>query len=340
MKELSMLGIDLAKNVFQLHGTDKKGHEVLKKKLNRSKLAEFVANLPCCMIGMEACGGAHHWARKFTGFGQEVRLISPQFVKPYVKSNKNDQTDAEAIVEAMSRPNMRFVPIKGVWHQDVQGLHRVRERLMKNRTALSNEIRGLLQEYGIVVVQGIGRLKKELAWIIEDRTNELSPMGRELFEKLVEELKEVEKRIAYYDQKIEEIYRSNEVCQRISKIEGVGPITATAMVAAISDAKAFKNGRQVSAWLGLVPRQNSSGGKTVLLGISKRGDRYLRSLLVHGARAVLKTVSNKKDRRSRWLIEKKKTRGYNRACVALANKNARIIWALMSSGEQYKRTVA
>jgi transposase len=345
MKKISVVGIDLAKEVFHIHGTDEKGKVVLKKKLRRSQLKGFMVQLEPCLIGMEACGSAHYWARVFKKMGHEVKLMSPQFVKPYVKSNKNDSADAEAIAEAVMRPNMRFVSMKGVVHQDIQSVHRIRQRLIRSRTALSNEIRGLLQEYGIVVAKGFSSLKKKMPLILEDANNELSPMTREIFSELIEELKEIEKQIKKYDQKIEQIFKSHEVCERLEKIEGLGPITATALVSAVPNPQAFKNGREFSAWLGLVPRQHSTGGKPTLLGISKRGDRYLRTLFIHGARSVVKNVkrnakgSSSEDsltRRKKWILEKEQTRGYNKACVALANKNARIAWSLMKSGEEYK----
>lgn len=337
MEKVTTIGIDIAKNVFQLHGINDHGKVILNKKLSRAKLKEFMVNLPSCLIGMEACGGANYWARQFQGYGHTVRLMSPQFVKPYVKSNKNDDKDAQAIAEAVRRPTMRFVPIKQVAHQDIQCVHRIRERVVHNRTALSNQMRGLLAEYGVVVAEGIPKLRKELPLILEDATNELTDSGRELFSELLQELKELDKQISEYNRKIQRIYDKDETCQRIGKVEGVGPITATAMIAAVSDPRVFKNGRQLSAWLGLVPRQNSSGGKTVLLGISKRGNTYVRTLLIHGARSVLIKCGNKKDRRSLWLLKKEKTRGFNRACVALANKNARVIWALMAHKTEYRK---
>lgn len=339
MRRISTVGIDLAKSVFQLHGTDVQGKAVMQKKIRRAELKPVIANLSPCLIGMEACGGSHYWAREFERMGHTVRLISPQFVKPYVKSNKNDAADAEAIAEAVTRPNMRFVPIKQTGHQDIQCLHRVRQRLIHNRTALSNEIRGLLNEYGIVIPKSLRRLKERLPLILEDASNELSPMARDLFAGLQEELRNIEKQTEKYEAKIRKIFEESEVCQRIKEIEGVGPITSTAIIASVSNPQVFRNGRQFSAWLGLVPRQNSSGGKTTLLGISKRGDGYLRSLLIHGARSVVTNAKKKKDRRSLWIAGKETSRGFNKACVAVANKNARIIWALMAHGTEYRKVV-
>lgn len=337
MKELTVIGIDLAKNIFQIHGANKEGRQVLSERLQRNNVTNYIAKLPKCLVAMEACGGAHYWARTFQKLGHEVKIISPQFVKPYVKSNKNDYVDAEAIAEAATRPSMRFVPIKQVWHQDIQMLHRIRERLIKERTALTNEIRGFLAERGIVVPKGINYIKKQLPLILEDGDNELSAMGREFFARLLEELRRLEKELEVYEEKIEYTYQNHESCQRLGEIDGVGPITATAILYAVSDPHLFKNGREFSAWLGLVPKQRSSGSKELLLGISKRGDKYLRKLLIHGARAVVNMCENRRDKRSRWIKEKKASRGYNRASVALANKNARIIWALLARGERYRQ---
>lgn len=312
----------------------------LHKKLSRNKLLEFLAQLPACLIGMEACSGAHYWGREIRRLGHEVRLIPPQYVKPYVKTNKNDYNDAEAICEAVSRPQMRFVSIKSIEHQDIQSVHRVREHLVKERTALVNQVRGLLSEYGLIVGQGVHTLRRALPRLLEDAENGLTALGRELFLGLYERLVDLDKRMAEHEAKISEVFATHPLCQRLAKVEGIGPLTATAMVAGVADPTAFKNGRQLAAWLGLVPRQHSSGGKTVLLGISKRGDRYLRTLLVHGARAVLYRVEGKEDARSRWLQGLKHRRGINRACVALANKNARILWALMARGDTYRPALA
>jgi transposase len=334
---VTVLAIDLAKEVFQLHGVNERGKAIIKKKLRRSELLEFVANLPKCLIAMEACGGAHYWAREFQKFGHEAKLISPQFVKPFVKSNKTDANDAEAIAEAAVRPSMRFVPIKQIPNQDIQNLHRVRERLIRNRTALSNEIRGLLLEYGIAIPKTISKLYQLLTTILDNPEEQrVSPMSRQLFRQLLEELKNIEKEAKKYESELETVFKGNEAAQRIGKIEGVGVVSATAVIATVSDPNAFKNGREFSAWLGLVPKQNSSGGKTVLQGISKRGDVYLRTMLINGARAALRWAPLKSDKKSKWITEKMKTRGFNKACVALANRNARVIWALLAKGENYK----
>lgn len=338
MKEINVLGIDLAKNIFQLHGTDCSGVTVLRKKLSRKELVLFIANLPKCTIAMEACGGSHFWGRKFREMGHDIKLISPQFVKPFVKSNKNDAHDAEAIVEAAIRPNMRFVAVKTVEQQDALCLHRVRDRLIKGRTALINEIRGLLHEYGVVIPQGAQNLRGRLPEIIELSESQLSDQARVLFTGLYEELCNCDEKVTLLDKKIQAQAKASESCQKIMKIPGVGPLTATAIVASVGNASLFENGRQMSAWLGLVPRQHSSGGKNQLLGISKRGDCYVRKLLVHGARSVLKLVekSTKDDQKTRWLKQLLERRGHNRACVALANKNVRVIWKLLVTDEVYR----
>lgn len=336
---ISVLGIDIAKNTFQLHGVDCVGNAVLKKRLSRIKLSAYVANLPQCLVVMESCGGANYWARVFQGSGHSVKLISPQFVKPFVKTNKNDANDAQAIVEAASRPSMNFVPIKQVDQQDIQSLHRVRSRVVKNRTALINEIRGLCLEYGIIVAPGAAKVKRSLCSIIADGTNELTCSSRETMGDLYDELIESEGRLKKLNKKIRQLCQQNETSHRLLKIPGVGELTATAIVAAVPDANEFKNGRHMSAWLGLVPRQSSSGDKQVLLGISKRGDRYLRTLLIHGARAALSHYKKTDTGYGRWLVERKATLSFNKAAVALANKNARIIWALLHTGEEFNDSV-
>ncbi len=336
---IMMLGIDIAKNHFQLHGADNKGNAVLKKRLSRDKLAAFIANTTQCTIVMESCGGANYWARVFKGRGHTVKLISPQFVKPFVKTNKNDANDAEAIVEAASRPSMNFVPIKQVEHQDIQSIHRVRSRVVKSRTALINEIRGLCLEYGIAMAPGALKVRRLLSDIIADQTNELTPLSRECMQDLYDELVASETRLKALDKKIRLICRQNEACQRILTVPGIGELTATAIVAAVPNANEFKNGRHMSAWLGLVPRQLSSGDKQTLLGISKRGDRYLRTLLIHGARAALSHYKQLDNDYGRWLLKRKTTMNFNKAAVALANKNVRIIWSLLNSGDQFSSTV-
>jgi len=329
------IGLDLAKYVFEVHGVDDHGKVVLRKRLRRAALPEFFANMPTCLIGMEASNGAHYWARTLMALGHEVRLISPQFVKPYVKSNKNDQNDAEAICEAVGRPSMRFVPPKSAEQLTVQAIHRIRQRLVAGRVRLVNQIRGLLAEHGIVIARDIAQLRKRLAEIIGDSAGELSALLQSLMRELHAELLALDVRVRSFDLRLREIFRNSEQCQRLGKIEGIGPITATALVAAVGDRSSFKNGREFAAWLGLVPKQRSSGGRQRLFGISKRGDRYLRTLLIHGARAALARVGGKQDPRSAWLGRLRLRRHPNIAAVALANKNARIVWAMLRGEEAY-----
>jgi transposase len=335
-QEMTVLGIDMAKRVFHAAGMDDTGKIVFRKRLSRHDLMPFLAKLPPVRIGIEACGGAHDWARRFREHGHEVKLMAPQFVKPYVKSNKNDSRDAEAIAEAVTRPTMRFVPTKDVDQQDIQALQRVRERLIGERTALVNEVHGLLHEYGIVIPKGVAKFRQAVVGTLESEKDKLTPLSQEMFWKLVEEFAGLEKQLAYYQEKLAALATTHPACQRLMTIPGIGPLTATALVAAVSDASAFKNGRQFAAWLGLVPRQHATGGKERLLGISKRGDSYLRKLLIHGARATLRWVGRKTDRRSQWIRQLSERRGTNRTAVAVANKNARIVWALLTSHQVYE----
>lgn len=339
MKNIKVLGIDLAKNVFQLHGTDERGKCVLRKRLNREQLGPFVANLTPCLIGIEASTGAHYFARLFESMGHTVKMMSPQFVKPYIKSNKNDRNDACGIAEAVTRPNMRFVPIKKVEQQDILLSHRARELAIRQRTAQANQLRGLLAEYGVIIPQGIVHLKK-MVKILDDNQNKLTVKSREIFMRLYEQFKIYDTQVKTYDKEIEYSAKQNANCREIMKIEGIGSLTASAVVASIGDAKVFKNGREVAAWLGLVPRQHSSGNKIQLSGISKRGDRYVRTLLIHGARTVVKNCEKKTDKKSLWITDKKLRCGYNKAAVALANKNARVIWAMLATGECYRQSIA
>jgi transposase len=264
-------------------------------------------------------------------------LISPQFVKPYVKSNKNDRNDAEAICEAVGRPSMRFVPPKSPEQLEIQAVHRIRQRVVANRTRLVNQVRGLLGEHGVVVPRDINRIRRTLSEIADGQSGGFGGLFVEMLRDIREELAELDARLAGYNQRIKSLYRSNEMCQRISQIEGIGPITATALVAAVGDKSCFRNGRQFAAWLGLVPKQHSSGGKARLFGISKRGDRYLRTMLIHGARAVLGRSTGKTDTRSQWINRMRERRHPNVVAVALANKNARIVWSLLSNDQEYRR---
>jgi transposase len=339
-KRIKVLGIDLAKQTFQLHGINAQGHPVLQKKLTRKKLSAFIANLPPCLIGLEACGGAHHWGRVFTKLGHTVRLIAPQFVKPFVKSNKNDAVDAEAICEAVQRPSMRFVPAKILEQQDVQSLHRIRSQAVTRRTALANQIRGLLMEYGVIIPKGISYVRKEIPLVLEDADNALTPLFRELLNELYDEMVHLDERINKLEGKLETICTQNEDCQRLLTIPGVGLLSATALVAAIGDISVFKNGRELATWLGLVPRQHSTGGRSSLLGISKRGDCYLRTLLIHGGRTVVRVADKYQDRRSKWISDLDKRRGRNISAVAVANKNTRIAWTLLTNKTTYQANIA
>ena len=334
---IARIGIDLAKQVFQIHGVDRTEKVLVRRQLRRSQMLGYFSKLTPCLIGMEACGSAHYWARELGKLGHEVRLMAPQFVKPYVKSGKNDANDAEAICEAVGRPNMRFVAIKTAEQQVIQAEHRIRARLIKSRTALSNEIRGLLAEFGIVVETSIGRLRKALPELLEDSENGLPRSFRVLLAGLGEELRALDDSITAFDAGIAQRAREDGRIRRLLDVEGIGPITASALVAAVGNGTQFNSGRDMSAWLGLTPRQYSSGGKNRLGGISKRGDKYMRMLLIHGARAALNAAKNKEDGRSRWVKSLATRRNKNIATVALANKNARIAWSILSRGESYRK---
>jgi len=330
------IGLDIAKRVFQAHGMDIRGKSTMTRRLKRAEVLRFFANLQPCLIGIEACASAHHWARKLCELGHTVKLIAPQFVKPYVKTNKNDARDAEAICEAVSRPNMRFVPIKTVEQQATLALHRARQGFVSARTAQSNQLRGLLSEFGIVMPKGISNLKRQMPEILEDADNGLPHTSRELFARLYAHFKELDCQVHELERQIKACHRDDPSSRRLEAIPGIGPISASALAASIGDAKAFRNGRQLAAWLGLVPHQHSSGGKEQLLGISKRGDTYLRTLLIHGARSVLLTLKRPGGQTDGWLARLAARRNANIAAVALANKNARIIWALLAHERDYQ----
>ena len=338
--EIDVLGIDLAKRVFQLHGASRSGSALHRSKVSRPGLIEAITKLNPRTVVMEACASAHHWARRLQSTGIAVRLISPQYVAPFVKTNKNDRNDAEAIVEAASRPTMRFVSVKSIEQQDMQALHRLRQLLVHQRTALINQVRGVLAERGIAVAQSPASFHRAMPEILAGENFELTQFCRGLLVELLEHLAAMEARIDASDAKVKAFVTTSPLCKKICAIDGVGPITASAIVAAVGDASEFKNGRHLAAWVGLVPRQYSSGGKQRLYGISKRGDTYLRTLLIHGARSVLRYASEKTDAQSKWIRELIERRGYNRAAVAMANKNARIIQALLSSDEAYRRPTA
>ncbi|WP_233810177.1 IS110 family transposase [Paraburkholderia sp. HP33-1] len=333
--EIDVLGIDLAKQVFQLHGADRRGHVVHRSKVSRSSFFESVRTLSPRVVVMEPCSTAHHWARRFQSIGMEVRLISPQYVAPFVKTNKNDRNDAEAIVEAASRPTMRFVTIKSVEQQDIQAAHRMRAILLRHRTALINQIRGLLGERGLAISRSPEAFKRAIPEFLRTSADELTPFCQTLLTELLQHLGTIEERVHLIEASIQSFMKKSMLCRKIAEIPGIGPITATAIVAAVGDATQFRNGRHLSAWLGLVPRQYSSGGKPRLHGISRRGDTYLQTLLIHGARTVLRYAPKKTDPQSIWLQALMARRGHNCAAVALANRNARIIQALLSGDATY-----
>jgi transposase len=328
-QNMSVVGIDLAKRTFHLVGMDATGQILFRKRLCRDALRPFIVPLPPVVMGMEACGGAHYWARRFREPGHEVKLMAPQLVKPYVKSNTNATRDAEAIGEAVTRPTMRFVPVKGRDQQDIQSLHRARERLRKARTALVKAIRGLLSAYGMVLPTSVRKFRQAFVSTLEAERSKLTELRHALCEPLLDAFLEVEKRLVYDDEKRTTMGQSHPACQRRLTIPGSGPLTATAFVAAMSAAEPCKNGRQCAAWLGLVPRQHTTGGKARLLGRRKRGDGSVRKLLVHGARATVRWVGSTTARRSQWIRACVERRGTNRTAVAVAKKNARIAWVLL-----------
>jgi transposase len=337
--KITTVGVDLAKSVFTVHGVDEHGKPALRKTVRRGKLLELFAQLPACVVGMEACSGAQHWARELRKLGHEPRIMAAEFVEPYRRGGKNDTNDAAAICEAVSRPQMRFVPIKSVEQQAVLAVHRLRQGLVEERTALANRIRGLLTEYGLVIGVGLDRLRKALPAILEDAENAVPGIAREVFADATRQLIELDARIGEYDRRIAALARASEPAQRLMRIEGVGPVTASAIVASVGDANAFRNGRQFAAWLGLTPRQHSTGGKQRLGAMTKHGDIYLRTLLIHGSRAVLRTAAQRIDAKSRWVETLRRRRPDNVAAVALAAKHARIIWALLARGQHYRPAV-
>jgi len=296
----------------------------------------FFAQLPVCRIGMEACGSAHYWGRELQKLGHEVRLMAVQLIKPYRTKQKNDRNDAEAICEAVSRPQMRFVPIKTVEQQAVLTVHRAREWLVTERTAVANQIRGLLLEYGVALAPGIQRLRRELPNVLSAADDTLPTLARTVVTEVQARLREVDERIAGHDRQIAQVARQSDAAKRLRRVEGVGPITATAVVATVGDAKAFHHGRQFAAWLGLVPKQFSTGGKPLLGRITKRGNVYLRTLLIHGARAVFQSTGKRTDAKSVWVEDVRRRRGDNIAAGALAAKHARILWALLAREQEYR----
>lgn len=336
MTKVTTVGLDLAKSVFQVHAADWDGRPVVRKKLRRGQVRAFFAELSPCLIGLEACASAHYWARELQALGHEVRLIPPQYVKPFVKTNKNDAADAEAICEALARPTMRFAAVKSAEQQSVLMLHRARELLVRQRTMLINALRGHCGEFGIVAAQGAPKVA-DLIEVIEDPDDGRVPtLAREALGSLIDQLRMVQAQILGLEKKLTAWHRANEASRRLETIPGVGVITATALVATIGDASQFQSGRQLAAWLGLVPRQYSSGGKERLGRISKRGDGYIRRLLVHGARADLRWSRHRKERRSIWQESLLARRPTNVVLVAMANKTARVVWAMLSRGETFQ----
>jgi transposase len=336
MTKVTTVGLDLAKSIFQIHGSDQDGRPVVRKKLRRGQVIAFFAGLEPCLVGMEACASAHHWARELEVLGHEVRLIPPQYVKLFVKTNKNDASDAEAICEAMMRPTMRFAPVKSAEQQSVLMLHRARELLVRQRTMVINALRGHCGEYGIIVAQGAPNITKLIAIIEDGDDGRLPQLARQALDHLIAQLRMTQAQIVALEKALKDWHRGNEASRRLETIPGVGVITATALVATIGDASRFTSGRQLAAWLGLVPRQHSSGGKERLGRISKRGDGYLRKLLVHGARTVLLWSRRKKETRSPWLEALLARRPTNVVLVAMATKTARVVWAMLSRGETFR----
>ena len=335
MKQLSVIGVDLAKNIFQIHALDKLGHCCLKKSLRRSQFLSFFAKLQPCLIGMEACGGSHYWARELISLGHDVRLMPPQYVKPYVKTNKNDAADAEAIAEAVTRPNMRFVDVKSVEQQTILLIHRERDGLVKERTSLINRLRATLAEFGIAIPTGRSRLKN---WFKEQYGNYEDSLPEVLKSHICQIMirwQQKEEQIVELEKVLDKQRCSSEPCQRLTEVTGLGALTSSALVATVGNAKSYKSGRQLSAWLGIVPRQNSSGGKQVLQGISKRGNSYLRRLFIHGARALLRHIKPSHPWYE-WVQGLECRMHRNKVIVAIANKLVRVAWAILHKGTRYQ----
>lgn len=327
------IGLDLAKSLFQVHGVDARGKVVVTKRLHRDAVLGFFATLPPCVVGMEACASGHFWAREIARFGHTVRLMAPQYVKPYVKRQKNDRADAEAICEAVQRPSMRFVPVKTEEQQSALVIHRVRETLVRQKVQLINALRSHMAEFGVVAPKGVGKVGELTARLADPADERMPAMARSVLQTLVDQLRDTEKRIAELDAQLLDHAERDDACRRLMTIPGVGPVTATALVATIGDAAAFTSGRHLAAWLGLVPQQNSSGGKERLGRISKAGDGYLRRMLINGARVVMRWWRTS----SPWLAALLARRPVNVAVIALANKTARVVWAVLTRGETYRR---
>jgi len=337
MNNLTTIGIDLAKTNFSLVGMDKHGNILFRKQLTRNKLLAFIAQCPPCLIGMEACSGAHYWGREFKKYGHKIGILAAKFVEPFRKGGKNDNNDAEAICEAVRRPNIWFVPVKTADQQAVLCIHRARQGLIKERTASINQLRGLLSEFGIVIAKGRHPAQLAIPGILEDAENGLPLMARQIIRDIWLRIKQVNDSIHAYDKELANLVKHNPIAKRLMTIPGVGEQVATGIVASVPDPRLFKNSRNFAAWLGLVPRQYTTGGNIRLGRITKRGDKYLRMCLVHGARAVVAKLRDKTDKVSCWVRDLIERRGYLRAVVALAARNARLIWTLMIKQEDYKK---
>jgi transposase len=336
MSEIKVIGLDLAKHKFHFVACNQSYKIIKKRMLNRTEVLAYFQQLPRTRVVIEACGGAHYWARKIRALGFQVRLIPPQHVKPFVRGNKNDYNDALAIAEAGDRDEMRFVSIKSIEQQDIQAIHRMRTLRVKSRTALCNQTRGLLGEYGIILPQGVNILRSRLPEIIADEDNGLSFEFRSLLRSNFDDLLSLDEKIKGYEVDIKRVIHDNETCQRMQTIPGIGPITASALYGIMGNGSDYRRGRDLSAALGLVPRQHSSGGKDRLLGISKRGNSYVRTLLVHGARSVMRLCPSKTDPLSRWAINLAERQHQNKVIVAIANKMARMAWAVVVNETDYK----
>jgi transposase len=338
MGEITTIGVDLAKHVFQVHGVDAEGATVLRKRLRRGQMLAFFGRLPRCVVGLEACATSHYWARELRELGHDVRLMPAQYVKAYVKRNKNDAADAEAICEAVLRPTMRFVPVKSAEQQAAVLLHRGRERLVSQRTTLVNALRAHLAEFGVIAPLGLRNVGKLIAIVRDDGDGRLPALAQQVLRVLATQIEQVEEAVAALEKQLIAFHKNNPVSQRLATIPGIGPIIATAIAATVVEPSAFRSGREFAAWLGLVPRQNSTGGKTRLGGISKRGDAYLRRLLINGASANL--LRSKATNADPWIIGLRRRRPSLVVAVALANKTARIAWAVMQRKENYQRMAA
>jgi transposase len=334
--QVTTIGLDIAKSAFQVHGVDRHGQLALKRKLSRGSVLAFFATLPICLVGLEACGGAHYWARELAKLGHEVRLMPPQYVRAYVKTNKHDAADAEACCEAVQRPGMRFVPVKNEQQQSLLMLHRIRDRLIAERTGTINAIRGHMAEFGLVAARRDAGLKALITIISDGDDTRLPALARELLVLQVEHLRQIEARIAALDGRLVRQARDDEACKRLTEAPGIGPVIATAMVATVGNARLFATGRSFAAWLGLTPRQHATGGKERLLGISKRGDGYLRRQLMHGARSLVRLAQGRERHPWAWINALLARRPFNVVVAAVANKLARMIWAMLSRGEAYR----